>query len=103
MAKRAFMRVKILGHVYKFYRVPKITKKDNCGECDFQKNHIRIKEGMERSAEAETLLHEIMHAIDPNLSEVRVHANAAQLYQIITDNPKLRRLIFPATRKKRSY
>ena len=92
---RAFMKVKILGHTYKFYRVPKVGRANNSGECDFTKNIIRIKEGMEKTAEAETILHEVLHALDPNLSEVRVHAFAAQLHQVLRDNPRLLKLIFP--------
>lgn len=92
---RAFLTVKILGHSYKFYRVRKVDKNNSSGECNFQRNIIKIKSGQQKTAEAETILHEVLHALDPNLSEVRVHAFAAQLHQVLRDNPKLLDLIFP--------
>lgn len=92
---RAFLTVKIHGHLYRFYRVKRVDDDDNRGECDFEKKTIKVKRGMEKRAESETLLHECLHSIDTEMSERRIHHLSTNLYQIFKDNPKLLDIIFP--------
>ena len=92
---RAFLTVKIHGHNYRIYRVKRVDKDGSRGECDFEKKTIKVKDGMEKRTEEETLLHELMHSIDYSMSENRIHTFSSNLNQILKDNPKLLDFIFP--------
>lgn len=64
---------------------------DGCGETDFRKQTIRIKENQVFDAERDTLIHEPFHAIDNELQlglkEKQVHRLACAFYQVMRANP----------------
>lgn len=55
---------------------------------------IRVRGGMPHDEERETLLHELIHAVDEQLgirmTEKRVRMLSVGVYALLRDNPKLR-------------
>ncbi len=68
-------------------------KKDDIGECDFEKQTITIKDGLKKEQEKSTLLHECIHAISDTLglglSEKQVLGLEAGLYDLNNSNPRI--------------
>jgi Zn-dependent peptidase ImmA (M78 family) len=68
----------------------------DAGECDYDKRKISIQSGQTKAAEANTILHEILHAIchdqklglKYDLEEEVVTGIANGLQDFIRDNPK---------------
>lgn len=86
-------RLKVGGHVYKVEMADRVETdkgEDNCGDCEWQLNRIRIKEDMPQSQKEETLLHEGLHAADPTMSEDTVARAASAMYQILSRNNLLK-------------
>ena len=63
---------------------------DNMGRSDTKMGQITLCKGMPQDIEEQTLLHEIIHVIDGNLStnmsEKQVTAISAGLYAVIKEN-----------------
>ena len=95
MAKRSAQvtipeKIRILGKIYGVQIVPGL---ENCGECFDAKQILKIQEGMPYGLERDTLLHEIIHALDYgmhlSMTERQVSALAAGLVAVLVDNPSL--------------
>ncbi len=60
------------------------------GQCDFQKNIIRVAQSHGKMQAACTLLHEVLHGIDhdrcTDLTEQQIEQVANGLYQVFVDN-----------------
>jgi hypothetical protein len=91
-------KAKLLGKVWTvtYEQMPK----DDLGECDLEKQHITVKDGLKPEQEQSTVLHEFIHAISDSLglglSEKQVQGLETGLYDLNASNPRL----FPYLRKK---
>ena len=81
--------LKIIGKRYKLVRD---KKAENCGLCDCNKQIITLKGDMPATLELDTIIHEIVHAIDYQMdlkmSERQVHGVGAGLAAVMIDNAK---------------
>ena len=75
------------------------------GEYDYETQIVRIQAGQQPAFEADTLLHELIHAVDDvmqlGMKERQVHCVAAGLIALIRDNPTLLEYLNHATRTPR--
>lgn len=78
--------LKIGGHMYDVLVVPGEILDGDCGETEIDKSIIRINGDMPQSQQEETLLHEVIHAVDFNMSEEDVYMFSMALYQVLKDN-----------------
>jgi len=83
-------RLKIGGHEYTVEFTEAENMDDSCGETDRHKNRIRICETDPRSQQEETVLHEILHALNSGLKEEVIDGLAVGLYQVLKDNDMLK-------------
>ncbi|MDD5006534.1 MAG: hypothetical protein PHS33_08575 [Candidatus Omnitrophica bacterium] len=58
----------------------------DCGEANFKTNTIKISNRLNGNNLELTLLHEMIHHIDPAMSESRVELYSRALYQALKDN-----------------
>lgn len=67
--------------------------KDELGECDLERQSIKLKDGMKTEQEQSTLLHECIHAISDSLglglTEKQVQGLETGLYDLNASNPQL--------------
>lgn len=97
--------VRILG---KEYEVKVFEDFENCGECDDIKQTLKIQAGMPLTLEQDTLLHEVIHALDFNMKthmkERQVSALASGLIAVFRDNPHFVSYLFqqPPTKNGKS-
>lgn len=87
--------VRILGKTYKIEVIPDF---ENCGECHDNKQVIKLQADMPLALEQDTLLHEIIHALDYsmklNMKERQVSAAASGLIAVFRDNPRFVSYLF---------
>lgn len=80
--------IRILG---KEYGVQFIEDFENCGECHDIKQMIKMQTEMPMALEQDTLLHEVIHALDFNMKlhmkERQVSALASGIIAVFRDNP----------------
>lgn len=98
--------VNVLGKVYEILFVEKVDEKDSCGDHYSGTLEIKIKQDLHADVIAETLLHELTHAVeeqlDLGLSEKQVHRFSVGMFQVLRDNPEVVKfLLEKAPRKKR--
>jgi len=79
-------KLKIGGHLYKVELVESDDMDGANGEQDRHKNRIRICKTDPQSQQEETLIHEIIHAVNGGLKEEVVDSLAVSLYQVLKDN-----------------
>lgn len=86
--------IKIIG---KTYAVDVVEDMENCGECLDTKQLIKIDHEMPHELTQDTLLHEIMHAIDYQmhigLKEREISAMASGITAVIKENPGLAKFL----------
>ena len=89
--------VVILGRVYNIDQKDFIDG-DLLGQCDSDALKITIKKNQPDILEADTLLHEILHAIDDamqtKMKERQVHCTATGLLALFKDNPDFVKYMF---------
>ena len=87
----------ILGRVYNIDQKDFIDG-DLLGQCDSDALKITIKKNQPVILEADTLLHEILHAIDDamqtKMKERQVHCTATGLLALFKDNPDFVKYMF---------
>jgi len=96
--------VKIGGIRYKVEVVDAldVENADLVGSIDYRKQRIQLRAGMGSDITAQTLWHEILHAIFVNLGfdqdETRIEQFAAVLNALVVDNPEMfeKRAALPA-------
>ena len=85
------MKVNILGKTYTISFVKRDRLTNDYGECNDEKQHIKVRKDIHRESQAEVLLHEVLHAIDfavnTGLKEEQVHALATGLIAVFYNNP----------------
>lgn len=96
--------VRIIGKTYKLLEVDNL---DVYGLCEDEKQQISIRKDMPIESWADTVIHEVTHAIDFNfklgLTERQVHCIGSGLWALLADNPELTQRICQAalnTREK---
>ena len=87
-----------MGKTYDIHWVSgKPLDEDDLGELDPTLQKISIRKGQPWEQEQDTLLHEVVHAVDCELSlnmkESQVHGVATGILAVLKDNPKLMRFI----------
>lgn len=82
--------IKIIGKTYRVEPVPEMD--DDCGACYDSKQLIKISEDLAQELAQDTLLHEVIHAVDfqmhTNLKERQVSALASGLTAVFKENPE---------------
>ena len=97
------MTVNVMGKDYSVVFVDKVDEKDSCGEHDMGKLEIKVKKSLHPDVIAETLLHELTHAVEEQLDlgmrEKQVHGLSVGMFQVLRENPAL--VKFLLARKRR--
>jgi hypothetical protein len=93
--------LKIIGREYEVSYLEEL--KDVVGECDWDNLKIRIKTGQPPSLEIDTLLHEVVHAIDNamqlNMNERQVYCMTTGLIATLKDNQQFLEYLYKALKK----
>ncbi len=89
-------QLRILGKTYQIVRtehVDGLSAGEYFGSCDHTRSILTINARQEIQQERDTVLHEVLHAIDYTmqlgLKERQVHALGSGLLAVLTDNPEL--------------
>jgi hypothetical protein len=87
-------RIRILGKPFAVQYVSGVPLEDDLnGECDTDKQQILVRDGQPLESEQDTLLHEVLHAVeeavDARLKETQVKKVATALLAVLKDNPSL--------------
>jgi len=87
-------RVKVLGKRITISYLSGAPLDDGLnGECDVDKQQILIRDGQPLESEQDTVLHELLHAVDEamglKLKESQVKGAATGLLAVLKDNPGL--------------
>jgi hypothetical protein len=86
-------RIKILGKPFQIQWLKEGLDADLVGECDTDNQVIRVREGQPLETEQDTLLHELLHAVDEavdsKLKESQVKRLATGLLAVLKENPNL--------------
>ena len=97
----SFKNLNIIGREYEVVYLDDL--KDVIGDCDFDNLKIRIKNGQPFSLETDTLLHEVMHAIDNamqlNMTERQVYCVTTGLIATLKDNQEFLEYLYKALKK----
>lgn len=98
-------KIKIGGFRYKVITCAeeddKKLPKNAAGIFDPEKGFLALRKGFEPYM-FETLLHEILHAINSEIEEETIEYLAQALYQVIADNPSVFALPVQSKRKKKA-
>jgi len=85
--------IRIVGKNYCAMFVDSVDSNDSNGEHDMQKQEIKVKNSIHPELQRDTLLHEILHAIDEQLDmrlkHRQVHALAVAIMQVLRENDDL--------------
>jgi hypothetical protein len=73
--------LKVRGSRWKIRWVNNLA--DNFGICDYEKKEIRIEKGQQLATELDTVVHEILHAALPDLSEASVYDTANSIAEAL--------------------
>lgn len=88
--------LKIIGKSYQFSIVDKVDEEDSLGECNDLLQRILVKSGQKPDQLMDTIIHEVVHAIDYQMhlgmTERQVHSVAAGLTAVFLDNPNFNQL-----------
>jgi hypothetical protein len=72
------------------------------GEYDYEKQVVRVRTEQQLAFEADTVLHELIHAIDDamqlGMTERQVHCTATGIIALLKDNPNFYEYLGHATR-----
>ena len=84
-------RIKVLGKPFTIKWLTEGLDADLLGECDSDKQLISVRDGQPPEQEEDTLLHEVLHAIDEamglKMKEAQVKGCATGLLAVLKDNP----------------
>lgn len=84
--------LKILGKTYRVKFVDKVDEEDSLGLCKDAEQEILLRIDQPQDCLRDTLLHEIVHAIDfqlhLGLKERQVHCVATGITAVLLDNPE---------------
>jgi hypothetical protein len=85
-------RIRILSKPFSVEYVSGVPLEDDLnGECDTDKQRILVRDGQPLESEQDTLLHEVLHAVeeavDARLKETQVKKVATALLAVLKENP----------------
>ena len=86
-------RIRVVGKQFtlEFVAADYPQLEDSYGLCDSDEQHIWIKEGQPLESEQDTVLHEVLHAVESamniDIPEEAIHRMATGLLAVIRDNP----------------
>lgn len=93
-----FESIKIIGKNYSVKEDPELLHDGKFGFSNSRTQSITYSPGQAHDQVRDTVIHEIIHAIDfgvhLELKEEQVHALAAGLYATLNDNPELTKWLF---------
>lgn len=73
------------------------------GEYDYETLSVRVRTGQQTAFEADTVLHELIHAIDDamqlGMTERQVHCSATGIIALLKDNPAFLEYLYHAIRQ----
>ena len=82
--------VKVLGKTYRILFVDLVDDDGSSGSHSFASLEVRLDKNLHAEVQAETLLHELIHAVeehmDLELTEKQVHGLSVGLFQVLRDN-----------------
>lgn len=82
--------LKIGGHIYEIEFVDGEKINNDCGEQNRARNTIKLRKDLPQSQLEETLIHEVIHALNGGLKEEMVDGMAMGIYQVLKDNNLLK-------------
>lgn len=95
-------QVRVIGRDVAIEYVSELPKA--VGEYDYSTQTVRISENQPAVFEADTVLHELLHAIDDamqlGMSERQVHCTATGIVALFRDNPDLLDYVYGALRTR---
>ena len=84
-------KIRVLGRDLPIQYVDAEDMPKAWGEYDYETQVVRIRTGQQPQFEADTVLHELIHAIDDvmqlGMTERQVHCSASGLIALFKDNP----------------
>lgn len=102
--RNAPQSIQVLGKTYAVEFVDKVDDKDSFGEHEMSTQKIKIKNEQHHESSRETLLHEVIHAVEEQLDlgmkEKQVHGLAVGLFQVLRENAALLAFITEKKRRK---
>ena len=94
----------ILGKEYNVQLLTEAEFPDSLGETHTEQSIIKIRSGQNKFDEADTLLHECIHALDErfqlNLTERQVYCTTVGLLCLLKDNPEMLQYLSSAINKR---
>ena len=94
----------ILGKEYTIEQLTADELPDRLGETYTEQSLIKIRSGQNKFDEADTLLHECIHALDErfqlNLTERQVYCTTVGLLCLLKDNPEMLQYLSSAINKR---
>lgn len=84
-------KIRVVGRDIAVQYVSEEEMPKNWGEYDYDTLTVRVRNGQQTAFEADTVLHELIHAIDDamqlGMAERQVHCTATGLIALLKDNP----------------
>ena len=100
MKVKKLLTIDILGYQFTVIEDEDVTRRGNEGECDMKREVITINPNQSKRGIADTLLHEILHAINGTgldaanqLNEMQVTYFGTVLSEVLRRNPQLYTLL----------
>jgi hypothetical protein len=97
----SFKNINIIGREYEVFFLDDL--KELVGNCDSDNLKINIKNGQPALLETDTVLHEVVHAIDVamqlNMSERQVYCVTTGLIATLKDNQQFLEYLYKALKK----
>lgn len=102
MKKNNSLIIDILSYKFNVVLSEDTARHGREGECDFYQETIKISPSLGKRGFADTLLHEILHAInqigldaEKQLIETQIYYIGAVLSDVLRRNPQLRDILMP--------
>lgn len=100
--KNKLLTLDILNYKFKVVIDPDIQRRGRDGECDIEGEVMRIGTNLTARNLADTILHEILHAIVEigldsanKLNELQINYLGAMLTEVLRRNPSLKPILMP--------
>ena len=96
-------RIKVVGKNYAIEILDRVDEDDSLGYSDETNQKVLLKRAQHFEALKDTLLHEVVHAIDHaiglDLREEQVRGLAGGILQVLRDNPKFARFLLERAKR----
>lgn len=97
-------QIRVVGKTYAVLFVDEVDSEDSNGEHDLQRQEIKVKNAIHPELAMDTLLHEVLHAIDEQLDlrlkHKQVHALAVGILQVLRENDHLVKFLTKKERRR---